>query len=361
VLQNNAGDDLTLTADGAFTFATPVNSGDPYSVTVLTQPTAPSETCTVSNGSGTTPAANVDTVSVTCSLNNYSVGGSVSGIAAGGTVVLQNNGADSRSLSADGSFTFSPQADGTNYAITVSTQPTGQTCTVANGSGTLAGADITTASVTCVDDTFLIGGLLSGLVTGDNLVLQNNAGDDLTLTADGAFTFATPVNFGDPYAVTVLAQPTGPSETCTVANGSDTTPAANVDTVSVTCSLNNYSVGGSVSGIAARATVILQNNGADSQALSADRSFTFSPQADGTNYAITVSTQPTDQTCTVTNGSGTLAGSDITNASVTCVDNSPPPPNGGTPKAVPVMPLWLYGLMLTMIAGIGTLGFKRRL
>ncbi|MEP4485994.1 MAG: hypothetical protein ABJ013_10225 [Halioglobus sp.] len=205
-----------------------------------------------------------------------------------------------------------------------------------------------------------IGGLLTGLVAGDTLILQNNAGDDLTLTADGAFTFVTPVDSGDPYAVTVLTQPVGPSETCTVSNGSGTTPAANVDTVTVTCSLNNYSAGGSISGITAGSTVVVQNNGADSRSISADGNFTFSPQADGTDYAITVSTQPADQTCTVTNGTGTLAGSDITSARITCVDNSTPPDNV-SPKPVPVMSLWLQGLMLMLIAGIGSLGVRRRL
>ena len=51
MLQDNGGDDLTLTDSGAFTFATKVQSGQPYAVTVLTQPT--SGTCTVQNGSGT--------------------------------------------------------------------------------------------------------------------------------------------------------------------------------------------------------------------------------------------------------------------------------------------------------------------
>lgn len=49
-----------------------------------------------------------------------------------------------------GSFTFpTPLADGTPYAVTVLIQPTGQTCTVANGTGTIAGADVTDVAVTC--------------------------------------------------------------------------------------------------------------------------------------------------------------------------------------------------------------------
>ena len=37
--------------------------------------------------------------------------------------------------------------------------------------------------------TYTIGGTVTGLTS--TLVLQNNGGDDLTRTADGAFTFAT--------------------------------------------------------------------------------------------------------------------------------------------------------------------------
>ena len=56
--------------------------------------------------------------------------------------------------------------------------------------------------------------------------------------ADGAFTFATPLNRGAHYTVTVLAQPSNPAQTCTVANGDGTVGAANVDNVTVTCTTN---------------------------------------------------------------------------------------------------------------------------
>ncbi|WP_456406423.1 FG-GAP repeat protein, partial [Thiolapillus sp.] len=38
---------------------------------------------------------------------------------------------------------------------------------------------------------YTLGGSVSGLAPGNSLVLQNNGGDDLTVSADGAFTFAT--------------------------------------------------------------------------------------------------------------------------------------------------------------------------
>jgi len=81
-------------------------------------------------------------------IATYTIGGSVSGLTDAG-LVLQNNGGDNLSVSANGSFTFAtPVAQGGAYAVGVLAQPTGQTCTVTNGSGT-ANADVTSVQVDC--------------------------------------------------------------------------------------------------------------------------------------------------------------------------------------------------------------------
>ena len=49
----------------------------------------------------------------------------------------------------------------------------------------------------------------SGL-TGSGLVLQNNGGDDLAISANGSFIFTTPITNGASYAVTVKSQPRVP-------------------------------------------------------------------------------------------------------------------------------------------------------
>ncbi len=64
VLQNNNTDDLSISTDGTFTFATSVAYGSPYSVTVKTQPSL--QTCSVSNGTGTISGA--ADVTVTCAI-----------------------------------------------------------------------------------------------------------------------------------------------------------------------------------------------------------------------------------------------------------------------------------------------------
>ncbi len=152
VLQNNAGDDLSLMGDGDFTFPIEVADGSAYAVTVLTRPTGPSQTCLVTGGTGTIAGADVADVAVVCSTDTFTVGGTISGLS--GTVVLQNNGADDLTLTADGDFTFDTAlADGGSYAVTVFSEPTGQACTVGNGTGTVSGADVSAVAVTCATDT----------------------------------------------------------------------------------------------------------------------------------------------------------------------------------------------------------------
>jgi len=146
VLQNNSGDNLTVSANGSFTFPTKIANGNPYNVSVLTQPAG--QTCSVSTGAGTVSGSNISNVTVVCSTNSYTVGGSVSGLS--GTVVLQNNGGDNLTVSANGSFTFATQiASGSPYSVTVFNQPNGQSCSASNGAGTMSLANVTSVSITC--------------------------------------------------------------------------------------------------------------------------------------------------------------------------------------------------------------------
>jgi len=211
VLRNNGGDNLSKNANGSFTFAGKVKKGKPYSVTVATQPVG--QTCAVTNGSGTA-TADVTNVVVTCTTNiTYTIGGTISGLT--GTVVLRNNGGDNLSRNADGAFTFAtPVAAGGAYAVTVFTQPAGQTCVVTVGAGT-ANANVTTVAVTCTTNpTYTIGGNVSGLA--GTVVLRNNGGDDLSVGTNGPFTFTTHVAGGGAYAVTVFTQPAGQNCSCSM-------------------------------------------------------------------------------------------------------------------------------------------------
>ena len=239
VLQNNGGNNLTIAANGSFTFTTAIASGATYSVTVQTQPSSPTQTCSVTNGSGTANA-NVTNVQVTCAAPTYTIGGSVSGLSGSG-LVLQNNGGNNLTVTANGTFTFATAiASGAAYSVTVQTQPSNptQTCAVTNGSGT-ANANVTNVQVACTTPvpTYTIGGTVTGL-SGAGLVLLNNGGGNLTIASDGTFTFATAVNSGSAYNVTVQTQPATPAQTCAITSGSDTA-SANVTNVAVACTFNN--------------------------------------------------------------------------------------------------------------------------
>ncbi|HTB75116.1 MAG TPA: hypothetical protein VK762_17820 [Polyangiaceae bacterium] len=328
VLQDNGGDNLAVTANGIFTFATAVPSGGTYAVTALTQPAGPSQTCAVTSGAATMGDANVTGVTVTCTINKYAVGGTVSGLAGTG-LILQDNLGDNLTVTANGTFSFATSvASGGGYSVTTFQNPTtpSQTCVVTNGSGPVTNASITTVTVTCTTNKYTVGGTLTGLSAVDSVVLQDNLGDNLQLKNNGAFTFATSVASGAAYAVTVFTQPGAPAETCVVSGGSGTIVAANVTTVAVNCTVNKYTVGGTVSGLAGKG-LVLQDNGGDNLSVTANGTFAFAtPVSSGGPYAVTVLANPTlpSQTCTVTTGtgSGTVTNANVTTVAVTCVTNT---------------------------------------
>ena len=147
--------------------------------------------------------------------------------------------------------------------------------------------------------------------------------------------------------MTVGTQPGPISETCSVSNGSGTTGTSDVTNVIVACALNTFTVGGNVSGLPSGSIVSLLNRGADAQAIDGSAAFVFSPQADGTNYDVTVGSQPPGFDCTVTNGSGTLpGGTNVSDVAVVCAALPQPSP-------IPTLPLWMLALLGSLVAGIG--------
>ena len=104
IIQNNSGDDTVVEQTGSedvsFTFKTSISSVSTYSVSVKLQPN--SQTCTVSNASGTT-SQNISNITIACTSSSYNVSGTVNGLT--GSVVLQNNGADDLTVS-NCSFSF---------------------------------------------------------------------------------------------------------------------------------------------------------------------------------------------------------------------------------------------------------------
>jgi uncharacterized repeat protein (TIGR03803 family) len=229
----NGSDMLTVSAGAtAFTLPQPVPYGQTYDVTVASAPAG--KVCSVFNGAGTMPAANVTDVVVTCSDSAYTLGGSVSGLGAAGGLVLAN-GADSLSVSPGAaSFTMPGAVSfGSPYLVTVQSQPVGETCSTANAAGTMPAANVTTVAVTCSASTYSIGGTISGL-TASGLKLLNNGTDATQIAANAAqFTMNTGVAYGGSYDITVETPPAG--EVCRIANATGTPVTGNVTGVTLTC------------------------------------------------------------------------------------------------------------------------------
>ncbi len=192
----------------------------------------------------------------------YSVGGTVSGLAGSGLTLLDGAG-HQLAITANGAFMFpTALAAGQSVMVSISHQPSTptQTCTVTGGTIADLIANVTNVAIACTTNKYTVGGTVAGLV-GTGLVLQDNSGDNLSVTANGSFTFATSVASGATYTVSVKAQPSTPTQTCQVSGGSGTVGAANVTSVSVNCAINTYAIGGTVSGLVGTG-LILEDNAA---------------------------------------------------------------------------------------------------
>ncbi len=89
--------------------------------------------------------------------------------------------------------------------------------------------------------TYTVGGTVTGL-SGSGLVLLNDGGSSLTQSLPGAFTFPAGLTSSTAYSVTVATQPSSPTQTCVVTNGSGTVGAANVTNVAVDCTPTPFTV-----------------------------------------------------------------------------------------------------------------------
>jgi len=189
-------------------------------------------------------------------------------------------------------------------------------------------------SSTPTPQTYTIGGSISG-VSASGLVLQDNGGDNLTVSAGASnFAFATPVATGGQYSVSILSAPLNTN--CTATNAGGVVAAANVTNVSVTCTPIAYTIGGTLSGLSGSG-LVLQDNGGDNLTLAAGASsFTFpTPIAPGGAFSVTILTQPANQNCTVASGKGNALAK-VTNVAITCSNGPPTYTIGGNIRGLTV-------------------------
>ena len=268
-------------------------------------------------------------LSTSSSATQYSLGGVVLGLGVGQTVVLQNNSTDNTLIVGGGTgndaFTFATKlSTGVSYYVTVLSQPVGKTCVAGGNLGSVGTSNIATIQVTCSSiTTYTVGGSITNLV-GTGLLLKNlinGVTTDLTVATGVAYNFPTTLTSTNTYSVTVVSQPTAPSQNCAVAAPTGTIASANITNVNITCTTNTYTIGGTISGLALGDTITLSDGAATLPILGTgvNQPFTFPiAKADATAYNVVVSIPPAGKTCTVTNAAGTLAGANVTNVFITC-------------------------------------------
>ena len=332
VLQDNGGDDLSVAGNGPFTFATPVASGGAYNVTVKSNPSG--QTCTVSGAAGTVASANVTSVAVTCATStatsasdnfnraNGGLGAGWAAISDGGLSIVSQQLVGTAATAGDVRVAESYGSDQYSKVEVTSTQLSGgqwvgpAVRSQNGGQDTYLGMYFwnsgtpqlrlykrTAGNWVQLGNSYNSGPLPAGTqltlsAVGSRLSLQQNgveriAATDTTLTggAPGIITFgaATADNW---------------------AGGTGTPPPP-----------STYSIGGSVAGLSG--TVVLQDNGGDDLSVAGNGPFTFAtPVASGGAYNVTVKSNPSGQTCTVSGGAGTVASANVTSVAVTCATST---------------------------------------
>lgn len=152
VVSNQTGEQITVNSGEVVAFPTLLDDGSIYQLTIDTQPSTPSQTCTFFNdGYYWMQAATTEFLD--CEINQFTIGGSVTGLLIGNEIVIQNNDADDLTISENGEFVFATVLDDlSNYEVSILQQPQGgptQTCVLVNQQGNLAGNDISNVQIDC--------------------------------------------------------------------------------------------------------------------------------------------------------------------------------------------------------------------
>lgn len=166
---------------------------------------------------------------------------------------------------------------------------------------------------------FTLGGNVDNLVY-PGLVLTNTLDSTELAVAAGATTFAFPkeLEYGTEFNVEIKSQPQ--HQNCELARGHDTAGRMANIAIYVQCRLNVYTVGGKVSGLTTDGLVLANGTTGGTVAVQKNAAaFVFpTPVPYGASYGVTILTQPTGQTCTVSNGVGEMGDAKVENIQVDC-------------------------------------------
>lgn len=142
-LKNGVDEISVASPGGTFTFPTKVESGQGYALSVTGQPTSPWQSCDVTGtGSGVVQGGDVKDLAVSCNTSSFKVAANVTGPV--GTGLKLKSGTDEVSVASASSSVPFPTlvASGQTYGVTISSPPLGAICSIAGGTGTMQGADV---------------------------------------------------------------------------------------------------------------------------------------------------------------------------------------------------------------------------
>lgn len=167
----------------------------------------------------------------------YTIGGSISGLTASGLTLADGSQTVSPAASAT-SFTFPDAvASGTGYSVTVSDQPSGETCIVSNGSGTAA-ANVTSVQVTCAANNLSGTAATGSAIAGATVTLVDSKGAQVTAKTDGNGNYSlSTAGMTAPFMVKVVtasASPNGYASGTTFYSVSDQATPSVIDVTPLT-------------------------------------------------------------------------------------------------------------------------------
>lgn len=169
-----------------------------------------------------------------------------------------------------------------------------------------------------------ISGKVSGMVAGGTVLLTNNKSETIALHSDGNFSFSKKINQGKEYNVSLLTQPTG--RLCTISNGTGivSQQATEISNINVSCTeavvaIGHFNVAVTVSGLKEGNTVSFKNNSVDTLIANDNTLFVFPVDYFKTviysglvaGYSVTIQEHPRDQTCMISNPSGSIDKQDL--------------------------------------------------
>jgi hypothetical protein len=128
------------------------------------------------------------TVACVTRTTTYTVGGTIAGLNGAGLRI--EGGASNVATPAPGATTFTLPTEFENggaYDVGIAAQPAGQTCLITRSQGVVADTDVSSISVTCIDN---VTSPLSGTYTATALSAADSSRIYLTFFPDGVFVYA---------------------------------------------------------------------------------------------------------------------------------------------------------------------------